>query len=221
MPPALALSLGAVAVVLVVVLVLVNRRKERERTEALQRLAETDGLRFEPRGDLGALRALGDVPLFDRGHSKRVANLMKGRLGDRDVAIFDYWFTTGSGKSQHTTSQTVVLLLGANRSLPDLQMAPENPITRLVEKLGYQDIDIDSSPEFSRNYVVKGRDEAAIRSALYPQATSYFADHAGWMVEVRAGNIAIYRGNQRSKADDMRSFIEEAMTAARSLSQTT
>ena len=109
------------------------------------------------------------------------------------------------------------MLPAAKPSLPDLQMAPENPLYKVAEMFGYQDIDIDSSPEFSRRYVVKGTDEAAIRAALYPNATSYFAEHEGWTIEARSGTVAIYRASSRPKPDDFRMFVEEACTAARAL----
>ena len=109
------------------------------------------------------------------------------------------------------------MLPSANPSLPDLQMAPENPLYKIAEAFGYQDIDIESCPEFSRRYILKGTDEEAIRAALYPKATSYFAEHEGWTVEARSGTIAIYRANSRPKPDDFRMFVEEACTAARTL----
>jgi hypothetical protein len=219
MSPAIPWLIAAAAALLIVLLlvVLAVRRRERERTESLRRLAETAGLSFQEKADAAVVRALGDVQLFGRGHSRRVSNLMTGRMDGQQVAVFDYRYTTGSGKNQHTHVQTVVLLPSAKHSLPDLQMAPENPFTRFAEAFGYQDIDIDSSPEFSRRYVVKGADEAAIRAALYPTATSYFAEHGGWTVEAKSGTVSIYRANRRAKADDMRLFIEEALGAARNL----
>ena len=217
MTPAIAWLLGISLVLFVAVLVFFTSRRERERTEALRRVAETAGLSFEPTADLDAVRALGDVQLFDRGHSRRVMNLMTGRFAGQPLTVFDYRYTTGGGKNQHTSTQTVVMLPAAKPSLPDLQMAPENPLYKIAEVFGYQDIDIDSSPEFSRRYVVKGTDEAAIRAALYPNATSYFAEHEGWTIEARSGTIAIYRASSRPKPDDFRMFIEEACTAARTL----
>jgi hypothetical protein len=215
MPPAL---IFVVALVLVMaVLLVVAWRKERTRTEELRRVAATAGFVFQAKGDLAALRALGAVPLFERGHSRRVRNLMTGRIGDEQLAVFDYRYSVGSGKSQRTRTQTVVLLHSAGRLLPELQMFPENPVTRLAEKFGFQDIDIDSSPEFSRRYVVRGKDEHAIRAALAARATSYFAAHEGWTVEARSGTVAIYREDRRPKPQDLRAFIEEACTAARNL----
>jgi len=215
MSPLAVLLLGLV--VLMIAVVIVTSRRERERTEALRRVAETTGLAFEPKADLAAVRSLGEVQLFARGHSKRVTNLMTGRVGDQQAAIFDYRYTIGSGKGQHSTLQTVVILPSVKGSLPDLQMAPENPLLRIAEAFGYQDIDIESSPEFSRRYVLRGADEAAIRAALYPGATSYFAEHAGWTVEVQAGTVGIYRANSRPKPEDMQAFIADACAAARSL----
>ena len=217
MTPFLGATLVITIALLFVVLVLYTRRRERERTEALKRVAETHGLAFQPEAELGAVRSLGDAQLFGRGHSKRVSNLMTGRVGDDQVAVFDYRYTTGGGKSQHTSHQTVVMLPGAKPHLPDLQMAPENPLYKIAEAFGYQDIDIESAPEFSRRYVVKGADVEAIRAALYPGAASYFAEHEGWTVEALSGTVAIYRADSRPKAEELTMFIESACEAARSL----
>lgn len=201
----------------VVALVVVTRQMERKRTEALRQVAQAAGLAFQPKAPVEAVWALGAVQLFERGHSKRVTNLMTGRLGDQQIAVFDYQFTTGSGKHRNTTANTVVLVPSANPSLPDLQMTPENPLLRIAATFGYQDINIDGSPEFSRSYVVKGPDEAAIRAALYPQATSYFAQHAGWTVEAHGGKVAIYRINRHPKPEEMLAFVNDACAAVRSL----
>lgn len=217
MPPVSVLVVWITIVVLLVAVVVISRRKERERTEVLRREAETAELVFETQADVAKVRSLGEVQLFARGHSKRVTNLMTGRLGDQQVAVFDYRYTVGAGKSQHTSVQTVVLLPSAKPALPDLQMAPESPLYKIAEAMGYQDINIESSPEFSRRYIVKGKDEVAIRTALYPRATSFFAEHQGWTVEVQSGTVAIYRANNRPKAEDVRTFLEEARAAVHSL----
>jgi hypothetical protein len=215
MPTALVFFVGLV--ILITVGAIFIWRKEKERTEALRRVAQAAGLTFKPAADLAEVRALGDVQLYARGNSRQATNLMTGRVGDQQVAVFDYRYTIGSGKGRYTTIQTVVLLPSVKDSLPDLQMAPENPLIKIAEALGYQDIDIESAPEFSRRYILRGADEAAIRAALHPGATSYFAGHEGWTVEVQSGTVGIYRADIRPKPADMRTFIEDACAAARSL----
>lgn len=216
--PAVVIALIGVAVVLLVVfIVVVSRRHERERTEELRRVAETAGLSFQPDADLEDVRSLASLDLFEHGHSKRVKNLMTGTLEELQVRIFDYRYTTGGGQHQQTHTQTVVLLPSLKHSLPDLRMSPEGRLHKVAEAFGAQDIDIESSPEFSQKYVVKGADEEAVRTALYPNATTYFADHPGWMVEVTSGSVAVYRASDRPKADEARTFIDDALAAARSL----
>jgi hypothetical protein len=217
MTPAIGITILVVIALFAAFLILYTRRKERERTEALQRAAEASGLVFEPLPDLAAVRSLGDVQLFSRGSSRRATNLMTGRLDNVQIAVFDYRYTTGSGKHQQTHLQTVVMLPALKPALPDLQMAPENPLIAIAEVFGYQDIDIESAPEFSRAYILRGPDVDAIRAALYPNATSYFGEHRGWTVEALSGTVALYRSGRRPKADDVRMFVEEALAAARSL----
>src|SRR5512144_2231352 len=165
----------AVAIVAVIVGVLVAvTRAEKARTDRLQDLSATLGFSFEREGNLERLKALADVPLFNRGHSKRVKNVLTGRSGEIDVSAFDYRYTVGHGKQAHTSNQTVALFWGVGRTLPDFQMAPENFFfDKLSKILGHQDIDFDSSPEFSSCYTLRGPDETAIRSAFTAEAQSY------------------------------------------------
>ncbi len=213
MPPTPVLFFVAIIVV-IVGFSLYRLKTERERTAALGPLAASLGLTFTPKSDLSALRAIGDVQLFARGHSKRVTNLMNGTLDGRRLAVFDYQFSIGGGKQARTTAQTVVLLPALKPSLPDLQMAPENPFHKIAEAYGEQDIDLASAPEFSRRYIVKGKDEAAVRAALTPAVTSYFVANQGWWIEAQAGTVAIYRGHIEAKPAEMRQFIANACEAA-------
>jgi hypothetical protein len=147
-------------------IIAVNSRMEQKRTEALAAASQTMGFAFEPDGDLEVLKGFGDLPLYGRGHSMKVMNVMTGQAGDRDVKLFDYRYTTGSGKNSHTWSQTVALFPKAGQGLPDLLLAPENVFHKIGAAFGYQDIDFDTSPDFSSHYLLRGPDEMAIRAAF-------------------------------------------------------
>jgi len=60
-------------------------------------------------------------------------------------------------------------------------------------------------------------DQRVARATLHPGATSYFAEHEGWSIEAQSGTVGIYRADRRPKPADMRTFIEDACAAARSL----
>jgi hypothetical protein len=46
--------------------------------------------------------------LFKAGHSRRVFNLIEGKIGDEDTKIFDYSYITGSGKHRKTHFFTII-----------------------------------------------------------------------------------------------------------------
>ncbi len=196
-------------------LIAYTARKERERTEQLAALAQGMGYDFEPAPDLEAMKTFGALPLYEHGHSKKLANVLTGQAGERDVKLFDYKYTTGSGKNSHTWHQTVALFPKAGEGLPDLVLAPENVFHKIGAVFGYQDIDFDTSPEFSSHYLLRGPDETAIRSAFSADALSFFAQQRGWHVEIAGGSIAVYRSDKRCKPEDLRTFLEETQTVLR------
>ena len=190
---------------------------ERKRSEAMLATCQAMGFAFEEKGDVDSLRALGDLPVFNHGHSKRARNVMSGRTADQEVKLLDYQYTTGSGKNSHTHSQTVALFPGAGQGLPDLSLSPENFLHKIGEVFGYQDIDFDSSPEFSAVYLLRGPDEQAIRTAFTPDIQGFFAQQPGWHVEVRGGSVGIYRSSKRCKPEEAPALLAEALGVLRAV----
>jgi hypothetical protein len=193
--------------------------QEKRRTEALKQVCASAGLVFEAEGDLDQMRALGDLTLYDLGQSKVVKNVISGRMGTQPVNVFDYQYSMGRGKRGMIVQQTLALYPGGGKALPDFILTPENVITRLGEKFGQQDIDFDSSPEFSSKYQVQGPDEAAIRLAFSEGLRRSLEREQAFSVENKAGNVAIYRYNQRVKPADVRRFVEEAGAMLRALGE--
>jgi hypothetical protein len=203
----------------VVAVLLLARRARQQRTEALRGTSGAMGFAFEDKGNLEQLQARGSLPIFDRGHGKRVSNVMTGRAGgtDQEVALFDYQYTTGAGKESHTWRQTVALFPSGARRLPDLVLAPENFFHKVGQVFGYQDVDFEANPDFSSRYLLRGPDESAIRAALSPDKLSFFEHHLGWTVEVHGGTVGIYRSGKRCKPEDVREFLEDARAVLRAL----
>lgn len=101
--------------------------------------------------------------LFTLGSSKRISNMMEDVIGDMYVRIFDYSYTTGSGKNRSTTSKTVLLIESEEFNLPGFNMTPENFLSKLGSMLGFRDINFETHPDFSKKYYLKGEDEESIR----------------------------------------------------------
>ena len=211
----------AVVAVLALVggLIVLTQKMEQKRTEELMAVCQVLGLTFEPEGDVEVMKGLGDLPLYAHGHSKRVRNVMTGRTSGRDVKLFDYKYTTGSGKNSHTWSQTVAVYPKVADGLPDLLLAPENIFHKIGAVFGYQDIDFDTSPEFSSHYLLRGPDEMAIRSVFSVDALHFFGMQRGWHVEVVGGTIGLYRSDKRCKPEEVRPFLDETQAVLRVLAR--
>jgi hypothetical protein len=209
----------AIAAILALVggIFVVSSQMEKQRTEALTAAAQAMGFRFEPVGDLDVMKGFGDLPLYGHGHSKQVRNVMTGKAGERDLTLFDYRYTTGGGKNSHTWRQTVALFPQGAAGLPDFLLAPENILHKIGQMFGYQDIDFDSSPDFSSHYLLRGADEMAIRSAFGAAALAYFGQERGWHVEVTGGCIGVYRSGKKCKPEELAAFRDESLTVLRAL----
>src|SRR5687768_15833076 len=81
---------------------------EKKRTEAWRVAAAELGFEFKASGGNSILSRYPGFHLFSQGRNHTVKNLLLGKTTDLDVAIFDYSYTTGSGKNRRTWHQTVV-----------------------------------------------------------------------------------------------------------------
>ncbi len=194
---------------IIIVVYVIGRRAQQKRNEDLRAAAGAMGFAFEDHAVLDDIRARGDLPLYGHGHTRRVSNVLTGRVGDQEVKLFDYQYTTGSGKQSNTRRQTVALFPGGGQRLPDFVLAPENVFHKIGQAFGYQDIDFDSHPVFSSRYLLRGANDYAIRAAFSPAALSFFEQQQGWHVEVKGGTVGIYRGGKRCNPNNLAAFLDE------------
>jgi len=189
---------------------------EKKRTAALADACLQMGFDFQPRIPKEQIPTLGSFHLFNVGRRRTGWNLMTGKADGAAVSVFDYRYTTGGGKSSHTWVQTVAVFSGVG-GLPEFMLAPEHWWDKVGQALGLKDLDFEASPEFSRNYQLKGPDESRIRAAFGADALGFFAQTPGWSVEVKGDAIASYRHSSRPKAEEMPQFVSEVAAVRRAL----
>jgi carbonic anhydrase len=192
---------------------------DRKRTAALADVALRLGFNFEQKASNEEAATLGSFHLFKIGRSRKGKNLMRGKSDGADAIVLDYQYTIGSGKSSHTLSQTVVIYPGeaGGAALPDFTLGPEHWWDRFGEILGHRDINFESSEEFSKHYLLKGPDEAAIRTVFGAEPLGFFAQHQGWSVESAAGSLVIYHTGRRAKPEEMQPFLTDTAAVRRTL----
>jgi len=191
-----------------------SRRLEKKRAEALVQVAGELRLVFTPGGDETLMSEHGAFHLFSQGHSKKIKNLMRGTVRDSNVALFDYEYTVGGGKHRHTWSQTVISLHLQGRMLPAFSMRPEQVWHKLGSMMGYQDIDFESNPDFSKKYLLRGRDEAAVRNIFTNRVLIFFESEPGLCVEAEARTLIVYRHSAKVKPEAFRGFVDKGIQVA-------
>jgi len=215
MSPFLLVSAAVLAVLgLALALIVVNARLEKKRVEAMQRAAREMGLAFAPKGDDATFGLLSGFHLFSHGHAKKITSLMLGEVSDMEVRIFDYTYTTGSGKNSHTFRQTVIAFRSPKLALPAFSLRPENLFHKIGALFGYQDIDFDTHPQFSKHYLLRGNDEEAIRSTFHDGVLEFFDENRGLCTEGSGPTLIFYRAAQQVEPEAIRSFMEEGFKVA-------
>lgn len=214
--------LGIVGVVgLIATIIVFSILHEKKRREALQAFAASNGFTFEDKAESPGAMGLPLIELFNRGRRKRVTNAMAGEIGGAAVRVLDYRYTTGSGKNASTHQQTIVAISAGDTSeggtsgavpLPDFTLAPEHFFHKISQAFGYQDIDFDLFPEFSKKYLLRGSDEAAIRSLFGGRVIDAYMNGLGCNVELRDGWLFVFKSGKRMKVEEIQPRIESAFT---------
>lgn len=202
------LGIAGVAGIIIAVIA-VSAAMERKRTAAVGAIAESMGLEFQPADDQVLRDRMSVLPLFQQGHSRALTNCLSGDSGEVRISIFDYTYTTGHGKHQNKRNITTCALQSPRLQLPAFSMRPETLLDAIGGMLGFQDIDFEGDEAFSRAYVLKGPDEAAVRELFTAPLRKHFAGLPGHYVE-GAGDLLIVHQSKRLPPAGYPQLLEQA-----------
>jgi hypothetical protein len=183
---------------------------EDQRTEEYAGVARKLGLEFFPLGDAALLASLEHLALFQAGHSKKLKNLIRGHTQNVDLAMFDYSYTTGGGKSSSTHRQTVARFDSPWLDLPRFELRPAHMGHRIAKLFGYQDIAFSEFPKFSKKYLLRGDREDAIRNVFTEEVIQHLEAVDGIHILGERSKLIVYRPNKRLKGHELKGFLEEA-----------
>ena len=191
---------------------------EKKRTESLRVVAADIDMSFSATQDDALLAKLQGFSLFNKGHGRKMRNVMTAETDLAQLTVFDYQFTTGGGNSSRTHHHTVVAMESESLLLPEFTLRPEGFFDRVGATLGFQDIDFDEHPEFSRLFVLQGKDEEAIRHFFDTSMLQRFSKLPETTINSVDGLFIFLRGG-RKKPEEFESFIAEGYDVFRAFEQ--
>jgi hypothetical protein len=196
-----------VFIVLFAVIGIYSWQKARERTRELQLTASQLGWSFAASAPLNMIAGLERFALFNQGQGKQISNFMYGEASGTKAAVFDYAYVTGSGKNRQTHYQSVVYLEPGYLSLPYFSLRPEGLLYKIFTAFGYQDIDFGQRPEFSKQYLLRGQDEQAIRQMFNDTLLSFYEMYPGTSTDGGGNQLFLFRGGYRFQPQEIQSYV--------------
>lgn len=183
-------------------------QQDKKRREALRLWAKQKGWHLTHSRIRSLHRDYPALKIFQKGHSRNARNVIKGDFHERPVTLMDYTYTTGHGKNRSTHNRGVVILACDFPTAP-LFIRRENPLDKVGEFFGADDIDFESS-EFSRKFFVKSSDRKWAYDVIHTRTMDYLMKIPSiFTIEFGFGEIVIYQ-NGRCGTDNYEKALEMA-----------
>lgn len=187
-----------------------HARANKKRREAYRAVAEGMGWSYTER-DPALIGPYLQLPLFSTGNAHPAENVLRGDFGSRPTAVFEFAYTSGSGKNRSTLRQTIVHMQGPTAELPEFELRPQVKfVDALIKAFGYQDIEIAERPEFTRRFVLRGPDEPAIRARFTERIIDAFEEIPGVCVQAFGSHLFLYRMGQVVMPDALPEWLTHA-----------
>ena len=179
------------------------------RTEQFALISAKLKLNFFPKGSPSLFERLKPFHLFSKGWSRKIKNLMEGEANKVELAIFDYQYTTHGGQHPQTHRQSLLFIRSPKLNLPDFSLRPENVFHKIGSAFGDKDIDFETHPIFSKSYLLRGDNEAAIRGLFNNELLNFIQSQQNISIEGSGDQLIFYRHKNRVKPEEVESFMEE------------
>lgn len=145
----------------------------RQRDKRMMVAAAEQGFEFAHFGDFETETEMAACQLLSRKSGGYVRNLMRGTSDGLVVKVFDYKYSNGRGDPDRG-AHTVIFFRSAELALPAFTVRRKNLFHRIAALFGYRGIRITNHPTFRANYLLRGKDEAAVRRLFDDDVVSHF-----------------------------------------------
>ena len=186
-----------------------SKRADKLRIDQIKKIANLLKLSFSDEGNQSIIKGLSEFHLFSQGSSKEITNMIHGNYRNHEFALFDYEYVVEGSESNSSYKQSVIWFHSENLCLPNFALRPENLFHKIGGVLGYQDIDFESHPKFSKTFLLRGNDEPKIRDIFKNEVLNFFESLEEISVEGGDNQLILYRHQLRLMPEELEQFMDE------------
>jgi hypothetical protein len=183
----------------------------RARARKIEKLALSLGLTFRGAASDADSTLPAGCYVAEIGHDRVVSNVLEAaRSDDLNLILFDYQYTVGrKDKSRYFIHQTITRVQSGLFHLPAFILFPETFLAKMGKMLGRPDINFPESPEFSRKYILRGQDEAAVRALFTPALRQALESQDRRTIEGAGSLLFVFRARRRLNPKQLPARIEQ------------
>ena len=150
------------------------------------------------------------------------SNCLKGTFKDSQVPweIADITFSEGAAFTAETFN-TTMMVLKLPRQIPVFTMEKEGLFEKIFDRVmaltGYKDIDFEMYPDFSKRFLITGKEETEIRSFFTDELIRFFESRQIYHIESNGEAIILFDKIKLARTDETIALIEFTKALAKLL----
>jgi hypothetical protein len=160
----------------------IQAKRKAQRKNEMETMANSIGASFAEKDVYGLAQQLKQFNLFRRERNRifrngKIDHVLRSKVGDTEVYLFDYTYVISTGKSTRRISQTVFFANDKEWFLPNFQLRPEKWWHKILSGIGVQkDINFEENPDFSEKFWLKSEFEDIVRQQFTPELQQFMLE---------------------------------------------
>lgn len=188
------------------------KRSKDERQIDLQGLAAVNNARLEKNLSYDGVVLLGFNFALGYEIKYRENKFMRFYGGSNTIEFCDVFLSRGLRLNEQNHKMSVVLTTVMGQAVPDFILSRETLLAKVIQTIGYEDIDFEEHPTFSETFLLQGADEAAIRAFFQPDLLNFLEEHPYINIEAKHNRILLFRDRNllnRTEIEDLIDITEQ------------
>jgi hypothetical protein len=182
---------------------------DRKRSDKIQAVATRLGFTFRRKATDADNALIVGCHIANSGHGHITSNILEAAQSDElKMTLFDHVYTIGYGKSSQQYNQTITRMQSPVLDLPSFVLFPETFFSKIGKLFGGADINFPEAPEFSKKYILRGPDEAAIRSLFSPALIQFLEQQQRALsIDTGGDTLFVHRTSKRAKPEEIEAYV--------------